>query len=221
MWGGCVQAYKDFSDKWAYLLDQDMTDAEIASLGRKFFLLIYSSSFLVSSITLFFTASLFSDFSSLSLSVCIKSIEFSIESLLSNKIISILQLPGFEKWKWGNTAARRTMVETSVIGEYFHIYRSFWRSHMCAVDGKPHYLVCPESCDETVPFESCSCKVDALINGKYGFYWFICTSVRFRLSISACVVFSFSHYSVNIFNFNSIQFCPFLHQYNSLHNINQ
>ena len=38
---------------------------------------------------------------------------------------------------------------------------------MCAVDGKPHYLVCPDSCDETVPFESCSCKVDALVNGKY------------------------------------------------------
>ena len=35
MWGGCVQAYKDFSDKWAYVLDQNMTDAEIASLGEQ------------------------------------------------------------------------------------------------------------------------------------------------------------------------------------------
>jgi hypothetical protein len=31
-----VQAYKDFSDKWASVLDQNMTDAEIAVLGEPF-----------------------------------------------------------------------------------------------------------------------------------------------------------------------------------------
>jgi hypothetical protein len=36
VWGGCVQAYKDFSDKWASVLDQNMTDAEIAVLGKQF-----------------------------------------------------------------------------------------------------------------------------------------------------------------------------------------
>jgi hypothetical protein len=30
-----VQAYKDFSDKWASVLDQNMTDAEIAVLGKQ------------------------------------------------------------------------------------------------------------------------------------------------------------------------------------------
>ena len=59
------------------------------------------------------------------------------------------------------------MVETAVIGEYFHIYRSFWRSHMCAVDGQPHYLVCPETCDADLPFEECTCQVDALVNGTF------------------------------------------------------
>ena len=36
-------------------------------------------------------------------------------------------ISGYSKWKWGNTAVRRLMVETAVMGEYFHIYRSFWR----------------------------------------------------------------------------------------------
>lgn len=31
-----MQAYKDFSDKWASVLDQNMTDAEIAVLGKPF-----------------------------------------------------------------------------------------------------------------------------------------------------------------------------------------
>ena len=34
---------------------------------------------------------------------------------------------GYDKWKWGNISPRRLMVETAVMGEYFHIYRSFWR----------------------------------------------------------------------------------------------
>ena len=169
---------------------------------------------------------------------------------------------GYDKWKWGNISPRRLMVETAVMGEYFHIYRSFWRyvrfilsqsgmtlccdvlyctvlyftvlyftvlyiryiliqcitiqehfsiyqikslcggmkcvcrnrsplgffpfslllqiilishifeyifcrSHMCAVDGKANYLVCPTSCDSDVAFEDCTCKVNALVTGMY------------------------------------------------------
>ena len=66
---------------------------------------------------------------------------------------------GYKKWKWGNTGVGQLMLETAIMGEYFHIYRSFWRSHMCAVDGKPQFLTCPESCGPEVPFEECICKV--------------------------------------------------------------
>ena len=58
------------------------------------------------------------------------------------------------------------MLDTAIMGEYFHIYRSFWRSHMCAVDGKPKFLSCPESCDpEVTPFEECICQVDDMLTG--------------------------------------------------------
>ena len=43
---------------------------------------------------------------------------------------------GYKKWKWGNTEVANFMLDTAIMGEYFHIYRSFWRSHMCAVDGR-------------------------------------------------------------------------------------
>jgi hypothetical protein len=68
--------------------------------------------------------------------------------------------------KWGTSNQRNLMLETAVLGEYFHIYRSFWRSHMCANDTQTGYLVCPESCDADTPFEECSCQVDALVNGE-------------------------------------------------------
>ena len=86
-----------------------------------------------------------------------------INENLSNDEIKAM---GFTKWKWGNHAPRKIMLETAIVGEYFHIYRSFWRSHMCAVDGTPNLLVCPESCDANVPFEECTCQVDALVNGE-------------------------------------------------------
>ena len=37
---------------------------------------------------------------------------------------------------------------------------------MCAVDGTPQLLKCPESCDQDTPFEECACQVDALVNGE-------------------------------------------------------
>lgn len=73
---------------------------------------------------------------------------------------------GLKKWRWGYNKPRKTMLETAIVGEYFHIYRSFWRSHMCAVDGTPKLLVCPDSCDYDTPFEECTCQVDALVNGE-------------------------------------------------------
>ena len=62
MWGGCSDGYKNFYDKWSYLLEANVTNKEIEKLGYK-------------------------------------------------------------TWKWGMTAPRKMMVETAVMGEYFHIYR--------------------------------------------------------------------------------------------------
>lgn len=51
-----MQAYKDFSDKWASVLDQNMTDAEIAVLGKQ--LISYLSSVFMYSFISFFISSL-------------------------------------------------------------------------------------------------------------------------------------------------------------------
>ena len=67
-----------------------------------------------------------------------------------------------DEWEWGTQGARRTMLENMVMGEYFHVYKSLWRSHMCSRDGTPNLLVCPENCDET---EECKCQVETLVNG--------------------------------------------------------
>ena len=105
MWGGCVDGYYAFIEKWDHILRKNMTDLEVLDAGYK-------------------------------------------------------------KWKWGNVAVGQLMLETAIMGEYFHIYRSFWRSHMCAVDGKPKFLTCPEVCGPEVPFEECICKVDAMETGE-------------------------------------------------------
>jgi hypothetical protein len=68
--------------------------------------------------------------------------------------------------KWGESGQRLLMLDTAVLGEYFHIYRSLWRSHTCAADKMSGYLVCPDSCSLDTPFEECSCQVDALVNGE-------------------------------------------------------
>ena len=67
-----------------------------------------------------------------------------------------------DEWEWGTQGPRRTMLENMVMGEYFHVYKSLWRSHMCSRDGTPNLLVCPENCDEG---EDCSCTVESLVNG--------------------------------------------------------
>lgn len=69
--------------------------------------------------------------------------------------------------KWGSTNQRRNMIEKAIMGEYFHIYRSMWRSHMCAIDNTPALLECPDDCDpDNTPFEQCTCSVNALTNGS-------------------------------------------------------
>ena len=70
-----------------------------------------------------------------------------------------------DSWNWGMVAPRRAMVERYIYGEYFHIYRSLWRSHMCARDQTPQLLVCPESCSADTPMADCACGVPALTNG--------------------------------------------------------
>lgn len=104
--GQCVGAYKNFSDKWSYILDANMTAEEVKALG-------------------------------------------------------------FEPshWEYGYEAPRRKMLERNFVGEYFHIYRSLWRSHMCSRDATPNLLKCPESCSDDMSVEECQCKVDGLDDG--------------------------------------------------------
>lgn len=70
-----------------------------------------------------------------------------------------------DDWVWGTVAPRRNMLEKMVMGEYFHVYKSLWRSHMCAKDGTPNLLVCPESCDDSISPNECKCQVESLVNG--------------------------------------------------------
>lgn len=67
-----------------------------------------------------------------------------------------------DEWEWGTQGPRRTMLENMVMGEYFHVYKSLWRSHMCSRDGSPNLLVCPENCDGS---QECKCQVESLVNG--------------------------------------------------------
>ena len=88
LYGSCADGYREFTTKWAAVLDEDMTAEQVAAYG-------FDSS----------------------------------------------------NWGYGLKAPRRGMFEKSIMGEYFHIFRAFWRSHMCAVDGTPGLLECPDTCD--------------------------------------------------------------------------
>jgi hypothetical protein len=67
-------------------------------------------------------------------------------------------------WSYGLIAPRRKMIEKQIFGEYFHIYRTLWRSHMCALDNTPNLLQCPESCDISVSVTECKCEVPGIAN---------------------------------------------------------
>lgn len=69
-------------------------------------------------------------------------------------------------WEFGLTGSPRLqMIEKEVMGEYFHIYRSLWRSHMCSRDGTPNLLTCPESCADDASTSECKCQVEGLDDG--------------------------------------------------------
>lgn len=51
--------------------------------------------------------------------------------------------------------------------EYFHIYRTLWRSQTCAVDGQPLALQCPESCDLSTPQLECKCTCKGVENDDF------------------------------------------------------
>jgi hypothetical protein len=71
------------------------------------------------------------------------------------------------KNRWGETAQRLQMFKTAIVGEYFHIYRSLWRSHLCAADNSPALLECPESCDHlSQTAEECACEITQLKDGR-------------------------------------------------------
>jgi hypothetical protein len=67
--------------------------------------------------------------------------------------------------QYGLVAPRKMMLDRVVMGEYFHIYRSLWRSHMCSRDSTVQLLVCPESCDQNTPLDECTCSVPGLEDG--------------------------------------------------------
>lgn len=66
--------------------------------------------------------------------------------------------------RFGNPP-RKQMLDRIVMGEYFHIYRSLWRSHMCSRDSTPELLRCPERCRQETPSNQCACAVPGLKEG--------------------------------------------------------
>lgn len=76
---------------------------------------------------------------------------------------------GFEVKKvrqFGLEAPRKNLLDRIVMGEYFHAYRSLWRSHMCSRDSTPQLLQCPAKCSQETPVEQCACTVPGLEEGS-------------------------------------------------------
>ena len=68
--------------------------------------------------------------------------------------------------EYGTIAPRKSMIDRVVMGEYFHIYRSLWRSHMCARDNTPQLLRCPASCALNMTTAECKCEVPGLLDNS-------------------------------------------------------
>lgn len=64
--------------------------------------------------------------------------------------------------EFGEHATRMDVFRARITGEYFHFYRAFWRSHICARDNTAQLLKCPESCDDTMAVEDCKCEIPDL-----------------------------------------------------------
>jgi hypothetical protein len=76
-------------------------------------------------------------------------------------------------WKSTTEFTTRMMLEKYIHLEYFHIYRTLWRSQTCALDGQPNALQCPESCGPEVPESECVCTCKGIdpANGNRDFDW--------------------------------------------------
>jgi hypothetical protein len=65
-------------------------------------------------------------------------------------------------WKDTTEFTLEAMVQKYVHMEYFHIYRTLYRSQTCALDGLPGALTCPESCNDEDEVQNsdcvCTCK---------------------------------------------------------------
>ena len=57
--------------------------------------------------------------------------------------------------------------------EFFHHYRSLYRSQTCALDGVAGALSCPESCDDDTPDSECVCTCAGIdkSNDNANFDW--------------------------------------------------
>jgi hypothetical protein len=88
-----------------------------------------------------------------------------LEANMTDDEISALGITPGEYTYVGNVATRKIAIEEQIISHHYHVYRGFWRSHICANDTAKALLVCPESCDEGTDLEDCSCQVDSLVSG--------------------------------------------------------
>jgi hypothetical protein len=84
--------------------------------------------------------------------------------LLSEKVSlasvkdKILAETGEDKgWISTDEFTLEAMVQKYVHLEYFHVYRSLYRSQTCALDGMAGGLQCPESCGLDTPQSECTC----------------------------------------------------------------
>jgi hypothetical protein len=91
------------------------------------------------------------------------------DELNRNYTQSELQAFGYSTtkgWQFGLTRPLKKMIEKEIFGEYFHIYRTLWRSQMCASDNRPNLLVCPQECSQDTDIEDCACGVSDLTDGS-------------------------------------------------------
>merc|ERR1711998_477267 len=51
--------------------------------------------------------------------------------------------------------------------EFFHMYRTLWRSQTCAKDGESLHLDCPASCDVDTPQEECLCTCKGVYDDDF------------------------------------------------------
>ena len=72
-------------------------------------------------------------------------------------------------WEWGYESPRRMMLHKIIYGEYFHIYRMLWRSHICSRNQTRQLLQCPDCTgadgNPPIPKEQCVCTVPGLDDG--------------------------------------------------------